>query len=60
MINVEKSGGVAVVTFNRGERRNALSLHAIQELTKTAESFRDDADVSCVVPLAPIASFPPG
>lgn len=49
MIQVEKQQGVAIVTFDRGERRNALSLRAMQELTSVAESFKDDLSVSCVV-----------
>jgi len=49
MIQVERNNGIAVVTYDRGERRNALSLHAMQELTRVAESFKDDLSVSCVV-----------
>lgn len=49
MIQIEKSAGIATVTFDRGERRNALSLKAMQELTAVAESFKDDLTVSCVV-----------
>lgn len=49
MIEVKKNKGIAVVTFDRGERRNALSLEAMQQLTKVAESFKDDLSVSCVV-----------
>jgi len=48
-ITVEKIGSTAVVSFNRGERRNALSLKIMQELTRLAESFKDRADISCVV-----------
>ncbi|KAA0889302.1 enoyl-CoA hydratase/isomerase family protein [Pusillimonas sp. ANT_WB101] len=48
-IVVETIGQVAVVTYNRGGRRNALSLKAIKELTRIAESFQDNADVSCVI-----------
>ncbi|NYT84144.1 enoyl-CoA hydratase/isomerase family protein [Pollutimonas harenae] len=49
MITIEHTGAVALVTFNRGERRNALSLQAMQELTRVAESFKDDGQTSCVV-----------
>lgn len=49
MITIDRINRVAVVTYNRGERRNALSLQAMQELTRVAESFRDDVEVSCVV-----------
>lgn len=48
-IKIEKDGSVAVVSFNRGARRNALSLKIIQSLTQIAEDFKDMADISCVV-----------
>lgn len=49
MIQIDKSDGITVVTYDRGERRNALSLKAMQELTRVAESFKDDVESSCVV-----------
>lgn len=49
MLTIERSGAVAVVTYDRGERRNALSLRAMQELTRVAEGFRDDTSATCVV-----------
>lgn len=48
-VTVEKMGGVAVVTFDRGERRNAMSLRIMKELTRIAEQFKDMPDISCVV-----------
>lgn len=49
MLTIDKRGAVAIVTYDRGERRNALSLRAMQELTRIADSFRDDTDTTCVV-----------
>lgn len=49
MLTIERQGPVAIVTFDRGERRNALSLQAMQELTRAADAFRDDTTVTCVV-----------
>ena len=48
-VKVEKIGSIAVVTMNRGMRRNAMSLAIMKELTHVAETFRDRADISCVV-----------
>lgn len=48
-ISVESTGSIAVVTLNRGERRNALSLKIMQELTEVAEDFRNRPDISCVI-----------
>ncbi|MGB6056392.1 MAG: enoyl-CoA hydratase/isomerase family protein [Burkholderiaceae bacterium] len=48
-LTVEKIGSTAVVSFERGERRNAMSLKIMQELTRLAESFKDRADISCVI-----------
>ncbi len=49
MITIEEHGSVAVVTYDRGERRNALSLKAMNELTKVAESFEARFDISAIV-----------
>ena len=43
------AGGVATVTINRPERRNALSWAVIAELREVLASFRDDPDVRVVV-----------
>lgn len=48
-ISIETAGSIAVVTLSRGERRNALSLKILQELTRVAEDFRNRSDISCVV-----------
>ncbi len=43
------SGRMAVVTFDRGNRLNALSMQAMRELRDAARSFEDDVDTSVVV-----------
>lgn len=42
-ILVERDGATAVVTLNRPERRNALSLDMLQELTDAARAIEPDA-----------------
>lgn len=59
-ITVETIGSTAVVSFNRGQRRNALSLKIMQELTRLAESFRDRADIASVVLTGTTTEFSAG
>jgi enoyl-CoA hydratase len=49
MITIEEHDGIAIVNYDRGERRNALSLQAMQRLTETAEQLRDRADLSVII-----------
>jgi len=49
LINVERQGGVARVTLNRPEVRNAFDDALIAELTKTFKSLDEDAAVRAVV-----------
>lgn len=46
---LERRGLVAVVTFNRPERGNALSMRMMRELEEVALSFREDTDTRVVV-----------
>lgn len=48
-VTVVREGRVAIVTFDRGNRLNALSLQAIEELTAVALSFTDDLETSAIV-----------
>jgi enoyl-CoA hydratase/carnithine racemase len=49
-IEREEDGGVAVVTLNRPERRNALSLGTMRELTSALRAIGDDRDVyACIL-----------
>jgi len=55
-VTVERRGRVAVVTFDRGNRLNPLSLQAIRELTETALRFTDDLETSAIVLRTPDGS----
>lgn len=48
-ITVTRKDGVAEVTFDRGDGRNALSRQAILELTEAAKSFADDLETHAVI-----------
>jgi enoyl-CoA hydratase len=50
MIDVEiDSDGIAHVSFDRQERKNALSIKVIKQLTSIAEELRDRPDVHAVI-----------
>jgi enoyl-CoA hydratase len=49
MIKIRRIDRVAIVTYDRGERRNALSVAAMQELTRVALDFQADTTISCVI-----------
>ncbi|MCY3980294.1 MAG: enoyl-CoA hydratase/isomerase family protein, partial [Alphaproteobacteria bacterium] len=55
-VSIRREGGVAIVTFDRGNRLNPLSLQAIEELTDVAFGFRDDLEISAVVLRTPDGS----
>lgn len=46
---IERRGRVAIVRFDRGDGRNALSLAAIRELTRVARDLEEDDELSAVV-----------
>ncbi|HZO93478.1 MAG TPA: enoyl-CoA hydratase [Candidatus Baltobacteraceae bacterium] len=46
---VEAADGIAVVTMNRPEKRNALSLELMRELTSTFEALGADRTVKAVI-----------
>src|SRR5437762_11328659 len=48
-IQVERDGSTAVVTLNRPERRNALSLQMLQELTECFRRIGEDREVRVAV-----------
>jgi enoyl-CoA hydratase/carnithine racemase len=48
-ILVESGGAVGVVTLNRAEKRNALSLEAMRELTAAFEAIGADRSVKVVI-----------
>ena len=48
-ITVERNGAIALVTFNRPEKANALNHAHLADIEAAALSFRDDADTRVVV-----------
>lgn len=49
LLGIERSGAVAVVTLERPEKRNALSIDLRIELTETFGALGDDDSVGCIV-----------
>lgn len=48
-LTVAREGGIATVTIDRGDGRNALSRQLILDLTQTARSFADDLETQAIV-----------
>jgi len=48
-VTIARANGVAEVTFDRGDGRNALSRQAILELTEAAKNFADDLETHAVI-----------
>jgi enoyl-CoA hydratase/carnithine racemase len=48
-LNVTRSGNVAIVTFDRPEKLNALSRDLMLEITQVANAFHEDVDTRVVV-----------
>ncbi|MGX1196785.1 enoyl-CoA hydratase [Parvibaculum sp. MBR-TMA-1.3b-4.2] len=48
-VNIEREGRLAIVTFDRGDRINALSVQLLHELTAAARALRQDTVTSAVV-----------
>jgi enoyl-CoA hydratase len=48
-VSIERRGHVAVVTFNRPERANALNYAHLAEIEQAALEFRDDAQTRVVI-----------
>ena len=55
-VSVRRQGRVAIVTFDRGNPLNALSLQAIEELTDVARNLESDLEVSAIVVTTPAGS----
>jgi enoyl-CoA hydratase len=49
LVDVTRTGRIATVSFDRGNKANALSLDLMRELTQVARSFEDDHETSAVV-----------
>ena len=48
-LTIERRGHVAIVTLNRPDRFNALSIDLMTEIKKTAEAFHDDVETRVVI-----------
>jgi enoyl-CoA hydratase len=48
-LNVEKDRHVAMITFNRPDKLNALNVGLMDEILHVAESFREDASTRVVI-----------
>lgn len=48
-VRVDREGAVAVVTLDRGDRLNALSIKVMTALTEVARSLRGDVSITAVV-----------
>lgn len=48
-LSIERRGQIAIVTLNRPDKMNALSLELLEELEAAALSFRDDPETRVVV-----------
>jgi enoyl-CoA hydratase len=63
-VEIEKGlgpdGRIAVVRFDRGDGRNALSPEAMRQLTDAARSFEDDAATSVVILVGSATAFSAG
>jgi len=59
-IRTEKRGRVAIVRFDRGDGRNALSHRALADLIDAARQFEDDTETSVVILTGAARSFSVG
>ena len=48
-VSIKQQGRISVVSFDRGNAANALSLELVRELTAAARSFDNDAKTSAVI-----------
>lgn len=60
MLAIEESGPLAVITYDRGERRNALSLQAMEALIGVAQQYQGRFDISAIVLAGSAQAFSAG
>ncbi len=48
-VTIAREAGIAIVTYDRGGRANAMSFAVMDELASAALSFVDDNELRCVV-----------
>ncbi|PJG43259.1 enoyl-CoA hydratase [Acinetobacter tandoii] len=49
LLRVEKQNGIATVSLNRPEKRNAMSFALLNELVKVANQLKKDRSIRCVI-----------
>lgn len=49
LVSIEINDGIATVSLNRPEKRNAMSFDLLRELVKVAEKIKKDRSIRCVV-----------
>ncbi len=48
-VRIERQGRIAVIRFDRGDGKNAISRQLMRDLTAAARSFEDDTETSAIV-----------
>ncbi|NEU33089.1 enoyl-CoA hydratase, partial [bacterium LRH843] len=49
LLRIENKNGIATVSLNRPDKRNAMSFDLLHELVKTAEKIKKDRSIRCVI-----------
>lgn len=49
LLKIEKNHGIAIVSLNRPEKRNAMSFALLKELVQTAKKIKSDKSIRCVI-----------
>lgn len=49
LVRFEKKNGIAIVSLNRPEKRNAMSFALLRELVELAEKIKKDRHIRCVI-----------
>lgn len=49
LLHISKNNGIAIVSLNRPEKRNAMSFALLNELVHTAEQLKKDRSLRCVI-----------
>ena len=49
LVKLEKSNGIATVTLNRPDKRNAMSFALLKELVRIADLIKKDRSIRCVI-----------
>lgn len=49
VLRIEKNKGIAIVTLNRPDKRNAMSFELLKELVTAAQQLKKDRSLRCVI-----------